>query len=343
MSKKPNTLNGKLCLVTGGTGFIGSHLCARLHDRGARVVNLDIEPAHSGTMLSLLSKGRSITTIQADLAEPKSINLAADLRPDVIFHLAGRPYAPDTSAHPAQAHRSNVTTTVNMLDAARRARTHRFVLASSACVYGATQASPLKADTAYSEPEHYYTYTKREAEFVTHGTREYFNLDTRICRLDNVYGPGDRHLGRIIPRMCSQLISDKSDTLHLSRSSGQSVFEFLYVEDAVEGLIAAAENESEYKDAFHIGPGESARMSIIELTKKLSILFDGRVRDVSVNTTDPEKDVYKFLDIDKTGEVLQWTAKWSLEDGLDSTIAWYKENLPKIMPHRYGEERVIPA
>lgn len=338
MISKTDSLKDKVCVVTGGTGFIGSHLCVKLHNIGARVVNVDIESGDFGTLFSILAEGRNIPVIQADLAEPKSIQRIVELKPDIIFHLAGKPYAPYTTTHPITTFRSNVVSTMNMLDAARQSDSGRFVLASSACYFGATQVSPLLEDTQVSQPEHYYSYTKRQAEEITKSYSDFYGVPSIVCRFVNVYGPGDRHMGRIVPNLCKQLISEKSETLELFRSDGKSILGFLFVEDAVNALIAAAEQSEHCYELFHFGPGTSTPMLVSDLAQKLSLLYDAKIRDLKINTMNPEKKVNKNLDITRTINRIDWKASWNRDDGLARTIAWYRENLLKITPHCYEKE-----
>lgn len=332
MISRTSYWHGKRCVVTGGTGFIGSHLCARLHKMGAEVVNFDVERPGEGSLFVLLNGNREISTSSFDLAEIPSIDAVAEEEPDVIFHLAAIPYGPATSEHPTEAFRSNVMSTVNMLEAARRAGSERFVLASSACYFGATLASPLTEDSPLESPEHFYTYTKRQAEDQVQAYNEFYGVPASICRFVNIYGPGDRHFGRIIPQICRQLIVEESDVLHLYRSDGESVFEFLYVEDAVDALLAAACDVPDLLDVFHFGPGPSARLKILDLVERLSLLFDGRPRKILPNQVSSEKPVRKYLDTSRTQEMLDWAPEWDLDDGLTHTLEWYRRHLHQITP-----------
>jgi nucleoside-diphosphate-sugar epimerase len=329
---------GKRCLVTGGVGFLGSHLCRALHDEGAEVVVLDREPAHAGTLFPLLNSGRDIRVIQCDLALADSVRRVVELRPDCLFHLAGLPYAPYTTRNPREAEQCNVQTTANMLEAARlvrtaRARIPQFVFASSACVFGAAQHSPLEVDSPVAPPEHYYTVTKQEAENRVHAAYRAHGVRAAICRFGNIYGPGDRHVGRIVPQVCHQLIGERRDVLQLRRSDGESVFEFLHVDDAVTGLLHAAGRPAPAVDTWQFSGGAPNRLSVLEIAQLMSRLFDGRHRDVRVNQQSPERRVRKYLETAPTRKALAWEAKHNLDDGLRATLAWYQEHFRDLSPH----------
>jgi len=321
------------CLVTGGVGFLGSHLCRALREQGAQVIVMDREPPQAGTLFPLLNAATGIDVRQCDLSEPESIREVQYCQPDYVFHLAGLPYAPYTSQHPGEADAANVAATQNALEGARLSPNARFVLASSACVFGATQKSPLRVDSPQSDPEHYYTITKREAERHVREAHRVHGLKASICRFGNIYGPGDRHFGRIVPQMCAQLIKEGRDTLELKRSQGDGVFEFLHVDDAVSGLLAAAAHVSPDLETWHFSGGESSRVSVIDLARRMSRLYDGREREVRNNRSSPEKRVVKYLDCSATAAKLGWTPSWTLDQGLRGTLDWYCERINSLAPH----------
>jgi nucleoside-diphosphate-sugar epimerase len=328
----PESVEGKTCLVTGGAGFIGSHLCAKLLGLGARVISVDLEGAKDGTLFKLLNLSDAVESLTVDLSEPSAIEQITEQKPDRIFHLCGLPYAPYTSLHPVRTFRANVASTANMLEAARQVSAERFILASSACVFGATKSSPLSIDGKRCKGEHYYTYTKRQAESVAESYSEFYGVPASICRFVNVYGPGDRHFGRLIPALCKQLIESESQELTLFRSSGDSVFEFLYVDDAVSGLLNAAEYGDSGCEIHHFGPGYTARTSAREIAERLSVLFDNRERRITTKSQGGEKTVAKYLDTGDTASSLGWVPRWGLDAGLSETVRWYERNIEKMEP-----------
>lgn len=299
----------------------------------AEVTTIDIELPHRGTLFYILNKNREISTIDKDLSSRAIIDVVQRIRPDYIFHLAALPYAPYTTGHPLEAYYSNVVSTVNILEAARLLKINKFILASSACVFGAAKRSPLKVDDTPYPPEHYYSYTKQEAEKHVKNFNDLYGINASICRFTNVYGPGDRHFGRIVPQICCQLIKENRITLQLKRSKGDSIFEFLYIDDAVDALLSAAERKSSKLEVFHFGSGEEARINVLNLARKISLLFDGRPRDIEVNKNKSERKVEKYLDTSSTKEILGWNPHYKIEDGLKLTIGWYKNYFSTISPY----------
>lgn len=324
---------GKSCLVTGGVGFFGSHLCQRLADEGAQTTVLDIEPPHPGTYYSLTGLGNRLCAFNQDCATEAAIDVIQAAAPDYIFHLAGLPYAPYTTRHKAEAYAANVEATKVVLEAARRLPRARVVLASSACVFGATQESPLAVEGPRSEPEHYYTITKRKAEEALLRHRETNGTPAIVCRFGNIYGPGDRHFGRIVPQVCAQLLLEDSDRIVLRRSRGDSTFEFLYVADAVEGVLRAAAAPITQPYIWHFSGGRPSRIDIAGLAGMLSELCDGVKRTIESATRAPERTVVKFLDTGKTAEALGFSPATDLKTGLSATLNWYRDNIRRLTPH----------
>ena len=266
------------------------------------------------------------------MSEPSSIDAVRQLKADYIFHLAAIPYAPYTTLHPREAYVSNVVTTVNMLEAARLSRVQKFIFASSACVFGAAQHSPLRITDQRYRPEHYYSITKQAAEKEVHAFHQWHGVEATICRFGNVYGPGDRHFGRIVPQICNQLITEKRETLELKRSTGDSIFEFTYVDDAVKAFLMATENVSSEVETFQFSGGENSRTSVRALAEAISETFDGKRRVVKTNEHNPEKKVEKYLDTAMTRRVLGWESDYDLADGLKLTVDWYNTHINSIVP-----------
>lgn len=324
---------GATCIVTGGVGFLGAHLADRLVNMGARTIVLDIEHAHPGTLFWHKGlRGRSQAIVQ-DCAASSAIDTISRLTPDYIFHLAGLPYAPYTTAYPSKADIANVTSTEMMLEAVRKLPGTKFIFSSSACVFGATRQSPLTLDSPYSKPAHYYTLTKRRAEEIISKCRQDCELDVTICRFGNIYGPGDRHFGRIVPRICSQLIVERSDQIRLYRSRGNSVFEFLYVEDAVEALLSAGAADTSPQPILHFTGGMRSRIDIAALARMMSSIYDGRNRQIIHPEAPSEGDVIKYLDGSATNAFLGFEPAVDLDTGLRKTLEWYRLHIGELKPH----------
>ena len=333
MSRAQQSWRDATCIITGGVGFLGSHLCKKLTSMGARTTVLDIEDPHPGTLFLHNDLNERTMFINQDCSDRTSIEVIRGIAPDYIFHLAGLPYAPYTTAHPAKAEAANVTSIETVLEAAREFRGTRLVFSSSACVFGATRQSPLAVDSPYSEPAHYYTVTKRRAEEILLKYREHYGIDAVACRFGNVYGPGDRHFGRIVPQICWQLIVEDCDRITLRRSRGDSVFEFLYVDDAVDALLSAAGAAAASRPVWHFTGGPKSRIDVLRLTALMSTLYDGRRREVLPCHGIPEQAVIKYLDASATSETLGFEPATDLHNGLSKTLNWYRSHIGELKAH----------
>ena len=322
----------KRCIVTGGVGFIGSHLCSRLHELGVEVIAVDRERVTRGTLFWHLNRAKNIEVIQRDLSSPSKKDIITERKPDFIFHLAAEPFAPFTSQHPLKSYLANVVSTVNALESARKNGTSSFILASSACVFGAVKKSPLKPGDQQVEPEHYYSITKREAEAQVQIFHKLYGVAGAICRFGNVYGPGDRHFGRIIPRVCREILSEKKNVIELKRSMGRSIFEFVFVNDAVEGMILSAERVGSDLDLFQFSGGANSRKSVREIAKLTSAAIDENPRLVLVNRVNSERTVAKFLDTSDAERQLNWKPAHTLASGLKLTVDWYRKFMAQLTP-----------
>jgi nucleoside-diphosphate-sugar epimerase len=333
MSDAQQSWQDATCLITGGVGFLGSHLCKRLVSMGARTTVFDIEDPRPGTLFSYYGLNERALVVNQDCAARTSIDLIRGIAPDYIFHLAGLPYAPYTTAHPAKAEAANVKSTETVLEAARELRGTRLVFSSSACVFGATRQSPLAVNSPYSEPAHYYTITKRRAEEILLKYRGRYGIDAVVCRFGNIYGPGDRHFGRIVPQICRQLIVEDCDQIMLRRSRGGSVFEFLYVDDAVDGLLNATGAQAASRPIWHFTGGSKSRIDILGLAVLMSLLYDGRRREALPCHGIPEQTVVKYLDASATSETLGFEPAEDLYGGLSKTLKWYRQCIGELKAH----------
>jgi nucleoside-diphosphate-sugar epimerase len=332
MRTKQKFWRNRRCIVTGGVGFIGSHLCSQLHELGAEVIAVDRERVTRGTLFWHLNRTKDIEVVEQDISSPSGKDVIAGCKPDFIFHLAAEPFAPFTSQYPLESYLANVVTTVNALEAARECGAESFILASSACVFGTVKKSPLKPNDKQVEPEHYYSITKREAEAQVRIFSRLYGLGGVICRFGNVYGPGDRHFGRIVPRVCREVLLERKATVKLKRSSGQSIFEFLFVSDAVEGMIFSAENAKSHLELFQFSGGVNSRKSVRCIAEMTSEMIDGERRPVQVNQAHSERTVVKFLDTSDAERRLNWKPSYTLASGLKLTVDWYRQFIGQLTP-----------
>ena len=322
--------SGRTCLITGGAGFLGSHLCLRLLQAGSGIVVFDAAEKTDRTLLSAFGLTHEVEYVQGD------IRIADDVRKllrrpfDFVFHLAAQPVSGLSNLEPQTTIDVNAGGTKNLCSVLAT-NINVLVLASSACSYGipVQGASPLRESEPLRAGFYSYTESKQRAE---QELRNAAGLRRIIGRFVNVYGPGDRHFSRIIPRTIRQLLT--GEPLMLSRGDGSTVLDFLYVDEAIDAFLHLAHHAATSDDAapevFNFGIGSANAISIRELVQKISETYDGKRRNLIVNEMTMEPPMVKFLDSTKAQTELKWTPQIFLDEGLRKTLDWYHLHIDEL-------------
>jgi dTDP-glucose 4,6-dehydratase len=306
-------------LVTGGAGFIGSHLSDRLLEKGHSVIALDNLITGSTDNISHLAGRSDFKFINHDVTE--YIYIPEDI--DFIFHMASPASPIDYLMYPIQTLKVGALGTHKALGLAKE-KNAGLLLASTSEVYG----DPL----VHPQPESYwgnvnpvgprgvYDEAKRYAEALVFAYHRTHGVDTRIARIFNTYGPRNRaDDGRVVPSFVCQALKNEDLTIF---GDGEQTRSFCFVSDTVNGLIALM--ESGYHDPVNIGnPNEMTvkefALEVIRLAGSASSLT---YRDLPVD--DPK---VRQPDITTAGSVLNWKPEVSLEDGLKETIEYFRRTV----------------
>jgi dTDP-glucose 4,6-dehydratase len=299
------------CLVTGGAGFLGSHLCDELLRRGHRVICVD--NLETGSL-------NNIEHVRAPEFEFRQIDIVApyhvDEPVDFVYHLASPASPIDYLRLPLHTLKVGSYGTHNTLGLAKKHRA-RFLIASTSEVYGDPQVHP-QAESYWGHvnpigPRGVYDEAKRYAEALTMAYHRQQGVDTSIVRIFNTYGPRMRaHDGRAIPTFLRQGLADRPITVF---GDGRQTRSFCYVDDLIRGIIGLA--ESGYHDPVNVGnPDEFTLLelaeTVIEVTgSKSEIVFE------ALPTDDPKQ---RRPDITLAQQVLGWEPTVSLAEGLRRTI-----------------------
>ena len=306
-------------LITGGAGFIGSHLVDKFISRKYNVIAID--NLLTGTIKNLdpFLKNENFTFLNLDVQN--HIEISQDL--DYVLHLASAASPKAYTQHPINTLKAGSIGTINTLGLAK-AKNAKYLLTSTSEVYGDPQISP--------QPETYwgnvnpngvrsmYDEAKRFAEAAVASYNRIYNLDTRIVRLFNTYGPNMKiNDGRVVTNFISQAISNQDITIY---GRGDQTRSFCYVDDTVSGIIKAMESNS--SEVFNIGnPNE---ITILQLAEKIISLTNSNssIKFVDLPEDDP---MQRNPDITKANEKLNWFPEVLLEDGLMKTIAWVEKSM----------------
>jgi nucleoside-diphosphate-sugar epimerase len=318
------------CLVTGGTGFGGSHLCAELLKRRAKVYVLDrVFPRNSYLALSGLEP--RVEYISGDIRNFDLLRLTIErYEIDTIFHLAAQPIAPMSNVLPFETLSVNALGTYTVLEAMRTTRCAKtLVFASSGAHYGATTTDkPIGEDDALCPSVNLYGPSKTAADVVVRTYATVYGLGAAVCRFMNTYGPGDTNFSRIVPRAIRSLMLDQPYDFG-DRDDGTTRLDFLHIRDMTGAYIHVAEHMDVAKgEAFNFGRGQP--VSTGDIARLVSRSFDGSERQPLFHGAPKNEPVVKYLDIRKAKRLLGWQPETSLEQGLTETIDWYRGNLASL-------------
>lgn len=316
----------KKVLVTGGTGFIGSHVVEKLVHLGASVRILDRVSDEKMKYIAYLKKDLEIihgectdsnTALKACTSVDVVMNLAA--------HVGGIEY---NRTHQATMLRDNSNIALSMIEAARKANVERFLVVSSACVYPHDAIVPTpETEGTRGEPEPTnsgYGWAKRYAELLGELYAKEYGMKVGIVRPYNAYGPRDHfspESSHVIPALITRVMNGENPVVVWG--SGKQTRAFLYVEDFADGLIQAIEKYP-VPDPVNIGTDEE--ISIGDLVKMI-IQISGKKSEVQFDTTKPDGSPKRNSDNTKAKEKTEFTSKIPLEVGLTKTIEWYKKYL----------------
>jgi dTDP-glucose 4,6-dehydratase len=309
------------CLVTGGSGFLGSHLCDHLIKKGYRVICVDNLETGNLNNIAHLGDGDQFRFIQADITQHYTVDEPLDF----VYHMASPASPIDYARLPLHTLKVGAYGTHNTLGLAKAKRA-RFLLASTSEVYGDPEVHPQREDYWGNVnpigPRGVYDEAKRYAEAMTMAYLRQQGVDTAIVRIFNTYGPRMRpHDGRAIPTFLRQALSEKPVTVF---GDGSQTRSFCYVDDLVRGLILLT--ESGVHEPVNIGnPNE---MSLLEMAKTVIELTESRSEIVfeALPVDDPK---VRQPDISRAKDLLGWEPEIGLREGLEKTIEHAMKQLAK--------------
>jgi len=305
-------------VITGGAGFIGSNLCARLIDEGHAVFCVDNLLTGSTENIAQLVQHPRFTFVQHDVTQPFPFEA------DAIFHLASPASPVGYMNHPIETILVNSQGTYQMLEAAKKQHA-MFLISSTSEVYGDPLVHPQREDYWGNVnpigPRACYDESKRLGETLTMEYYRQFQLNARIVRIFNTYGPNSQaDDGRMIPNFITQALKNEPLTIYGDGTITRSI---CYVSDLVDGLIRAMFQPETAGEVFNLGNPEEHTVlefaqTIIHLCNASSTIeFESRRID------DPER---RRPNISKAQEVLDWNINVGVEDGLRRTIEWFRSH-----------------
>lgn len=317
MSETPDASDRPVSLVTGGAGFLGSHLVDRLLSEGHRVIAVDNFLTGSPENVAHLEGNGNFTLIEHDVT--KYIDYPG--RVDFVFHFASPASPMDYLELPIQTLKVGSLGTHNALGLAKEKKA-RFLLASTSEVYGDPQIHPQTEDYWGNVnpigPRGVYDEAKRFAEAITMAYHRAHGVDTKIVRIFNTYGPRMRlRDGRVVPAFIGQALEGQPLTVF---GDGKQTRSFCYVSDLVDGIFRLS--QSEEHDPVNIG--NPREMSILEFAEKILALVetDSEIVHKPLPVDDPK---VRQPNISRARETLGWEPRVPFEEGIVATIEYFRK------------------
>ncbi len=321
-------------LITGGAGFIGSAFVKLIlgSSRASQLVNLD-KLTYAGNLENLLpvASDSRYRFVQGDICDAKLVNdLVAELKPDAIVHFAAESHVDRSILSPAPVFETNLRGTFTLLEAARLNQTPRFLHVSTDEVYGSIDA-PHEADEHYplraSSP---YSASKAGSDLLALSYFITYKLPVTVTRASNNYGPF-QFPEKLIPLMISNAIADQPLPIY---GDGMQVRDWLYVDDHCRAILAAIDR-GRPGEVYNIGGSRS--LANVEVVKMMLALL-GKPENLMVTVKDrPGHDRRYALSTEKLMRETGWEAQMPFEQGMQTTIDWYRANSGWIDRVKSGE------
>lgn len=316
---------GKNILVTGGTGFVGSHLVEELVNQGANVVTtyLELDPLSYFFTQNLHKK---VVMVPADVEDfEKMHDIITKNNIEYIFHLAAQALVETAFYNPKRTLTSNITGTVNILESVRLfPKVKAVIVASSDKAYGKLAKGKYK-ETDALRGDHPYEVSKSAADLISFSYFKTYGVPVVTTRFGNIYGEGDLNFSRIIPGIMKSLITNEKLEL---RSNGKFIRDYLYVKDVVSGYLLLAKNINKAKgEAYNFGSKET--LSVLSVIKLIEKTLKKKINYKILNTAKNEIP-YQSLDYSKIKKALGWNPKFSINKTIENAYAWYEKNLKVI-------------
>ncbi|KUP30833.1 GDP-mannose 4,6-dehydratase [Bacillus halotolerans] len=316
----------KNVFVTGCTGLLGSYLVKELIEQGANVTGL----VRDHVPQSNLYQGehvKKMNIVQGALEDLPVIERAlGEYEIDTVFHLAAQAIVGVANRNPVSTFEANILGTWNVLEACRKhPLIKRVIVASSDKAYGDQENLPYDEDMPL-QGKHPYDVSKSCADLISHTYFHTYGLPVCITRCGNLYGGGDLNFNRIIPQTIQLVLNGETPEI---RSDGTFVRDYFYIEDAVQAYLLLAEKMEEHNlagEAFNFS--NEIQLTVLELVEKILKKMNSNLKPKVLNQGSNEIK-HQYLSAEKARKLLNWTPAYTIDEGLEKTIAWYTEFFKK--------------
>jgi dTDP-glucose 4,6-dehydratase len=310
-------------VVTGGAGFLGSHLCDRLLAEGWEVLAVDNFVTGAAENVEHLAKNAKFKLENEDVSENRALEVDGEV--GYVLHFASPASPPDYLKHPIATMMVGSMGTQNALELALRKKAKFFMASTSEC-YGDPEISPQKEEywgrVNSVGPRAVYDEAKRFSEAMTMAYHRHHGVDTRIVRIFNTYGPRMRlNDGRALPNFVFQALSGQSLTIY---GDGKQTRSFCYVDDLIDGIYKLMLSD----EHLPVNIGNPQEITILEFAERIREHFDN-VPEIIFEALPQDDPKRRCPDISKAKRILNWEPKINLEEGLKRTLAYFKQEFSR--------------
>lgn len=311
-------LAGKNILVTGGTGFIASHLVNKLVEKKANII-VPYQSINPKSYFFTQQLDKKVILVHKNIKDYKrTLDIITKYEIDFIFHLAAQSIVPTAFHNPLETFETNIIGTANILESARLYKNIKgIIVISSDKAYGKI---PRASENNSLSGDHPYETSKASCDLIATTYYKTYNLPVIVSRFGNVYGEGDINFSRIIPGIIKSII--RKQRLEI-RSDGQYIRDYVYVGDIINALILLAHSINKAKgEVFNISSSEN--LSVLDLVRKTEKILNVKIKYVINNNARNEIPI-QSINFTKIKKILGWKPQRSLINTLPDIHQWYQE------------------
>jgi UDP-glucose 4-epimerase len=308
-------------LITGGAGFIGSHLCEKCVSEDFTVVCLDnFLNGSLGNIRALLSH-KNFKLVNGDVRDFNLLEKIVSSGIDTIIHLAAQIHVDRSIIEPRETYETNVLGTLNLLELARRYDVEKFVYASTSEIYGSAQYAPMDEKHPL-DPMHPYGASKLAADRMCHAYIQTYNENICIVRMFNTFGPRqkDSGYGGAISIFVKRVLADRPPIIY---GDGKQSRDYLYIDDALKAYEKILECKKVIREPINFGTGKD--VTIISVANKIIEVFDKKQKIKPVHVAPRPGEVRRLIaDNTRAKDILGWKPTYTFDEGLKKFVDWYR-------------------
>lgn len=309
--------------VTGATGFLGSWMIAELNRRGANVVGLVRDVTAAGKTRLIPGSQPAFQVFGALEDHEVLLRAVNEYEVDTVMHLGAQPIVGIANRNPRSTFEANIRGTWNLLDACRQVPTvKRVVIASSDKAYGEQPTLPYD-ESMPLQGKHPYDVSKSCTDLIAQTYHNVYRTPVCITRCGNFFGGGDLNFSRIVPGTIRSVLNGERPVI---RSDGTMIRDYVYVRDVAEFYLFLAEcmeDDKLHGEAFNYST--ESQLNVLEITRMILRLTGREDLEPQILNEAKAEIPHQYLSSAKAREMLGWQTRYTIEDGLRETIAWYRE------------------